>query len=223
MSDPRLPEAPGARAGRVCGVLGLVLVPLFPLAILLAIIAILQGNKAKRLAQAWPGAYRAPGSAAVVMGALVLILLPLGTGILAAVAIPAFVQFQAGAKNAAALSDLRVGLTDLVIEYERLRAAEQPEPQILQGLTAQVRTLAGTTRNTWNPAVPAYAFEIKVVSGLAPEEVEAVAKARAVALGQGAFVLQWPGAGREGVLAGAVLVKGNGAGPKGVAKRMPLS
>jgi hypothetical protein len=227
MSDPRLPEAPGARAGRVCGVLALVFLPVFPLSLLLGIIAIIQGNKAKRLAYARPGAYRAPGSAPVVMGALVIILLPVLTGILAAVAIPAYVQFQGGAKNAAALSNLRVGLTDLVTAYVDLKASSQPDAQVVQGLSTHLATLTGHTRNPWNAAVPAYAFEIKVVTGLAPEEVEAVAKARAVALGQGVFVVQMPasgggGASREGVLAGAILLKGAGAKPKFVTKRIPL-
>jgi type II secretory pathway pseudopilin PulG len=211
----------------VCGVLALVVLPVFPLSLLLGIIAILQGNKAKRLAHATPGAYRVPGSAGVIMGALVIVLLPLLTGILAAVAIPAFVQFKAGARNAAALSDLRVGLTDLATAYEDLKASPQSDAQVVQGLSTHLADLSGHTRNPWNPAVPAYAFEIKVVTGLTPEEVEGVAKARAVALGQGAFVVQLPETGggdatREGVLAGAVLLKGTGDGPKVVAKSMPL-
>ena len=60
-------------------------------------------------------------------------------------------------------------------------------------------------KNPWNPAGPAFNYNIEVVTGMDREGVEAEAKSQATVLGEAVFVLEIPQAGQPGWLAGAVL------------------
>ncbi len=102
---PPLPEAPGARAARICGILAIVLALTclgIPVAIALGIVAVVKHGKAKRLAQAEPQRWGPVSSTGLVTGIIGLVIpvlmLPVA-GVVAAIAIPAFLGQRERARN----------------------------------------------------------------------------------------------------------------------------
>nr|WP_320132914.1 hypothetical protein [uncultured Holophaga sp.] len=215
MNAIHLPEAPGARASRICGIWGLVgLILFFPAGVVLGIIAIVKSSKARSLARQAPGTYRDPGMAGLIMGILAIALVPVYlafVGIVAAIAIPALLGQRARARDKAAISALYGAGADLVAEYDQAVTRGANPAETLQGMEARLRSLGASTRNPWNPALPAFTYEIRVVEGLDAEGVRELASSLEGEAGQGSFVLQFPRVGhpgepegQAGFLAGAV-------------------
>lgn len=229
---PALPEAPGAKASRHCGVWALVLVIIFfPAAVVLGIIAIVKNNKARALARQAPESYSPPSSAGMIMGIIALAAIPaflFFVGILAAIAIPAFLGQANRARDRVVLSNLSVGTKVLVNQYEMGTIQGKADLEIHKDLEAQLRETGAPLKNPWNVTGPAFNYSISVVNGLDEEGVKEAAAGRAKALGQPAFIVQFPSRGgqpvaRPGFIAGAVQTKMPIAGADITTRVVPLN
>jgi len=208
-----LPEAPGAKAARHCGIWALVTVFLFfPISFILAIIAIVQNNRAKTHARNAPQAYRLPTSTGMILGILSIVIIPVFlffVGIIAAIAIPAFLGQRNRARDKAAISNMVAGTADLVRQLDQGVELGKTDGQIHQELEGYLKTSGATQKNPWDPTIPAFSYSIAVVEGLDGQGVKEAAGAQATSLGQSVFAIQFPSrpgnpTPRPGFLAGAV-------------------
>lgn len=198
-----LPEAPGAKAARRCGIWALVLVVIFfPASLVLAIIAIVQNLRAKFHARKAPQSYRVPSRAGTIMGVISLLATPIFVffvGVLALVV----VSRRTWARDQVALANLSAGVAELARNYGAMQG--RMETEIHQNLEAHLRGTRADIKNPWNPKAPAFDYSVAVLSGLDEKGVREAARARAAALGQTVFVVQFPASsGQGGFLAGAV-------------------
>jgi hypothetical protein len=205
-----LVPAPGARGAKHCGIWSLILSCTcvgLPIGLVLAICALVLSAKARRLARENPGTYERPTATGLVTGiiglAMPVVMLPF-LGIVSAIAIPALLGQRGRARDKAAVANTVEGVGDLLNQFDRLREAQTPLPEIPARLESQLRSEHGIAKNPWNMAAPAYSFHIKVVSGLDREGVEQAACAEAGTLGQSVYVIELPSDQQPGYLAGAV-------------------
>ncbi|BDU74725.1 DUF4339 domain-containing protein [Mesoterricola silvestris] len=199
-------EAPGSRAAFHCGLWALLSMCLcFPVALALAIAAIVQNQKASRMARENPGTYRKPGNGGLVMAIIALCVLPLLAllGIVSAIAIPAFLGQRERARDKAAIANLDSGLYALAGDFDRLK--DRAPQEIKAGLEAGLRAQPG--RNPWNEAAPAFSYEVEVVTGTDGQGFRDATRAAGGALGQCAYVVQFPGEHQPGMVGGVVRTK----------------
>jgi hypothetical protein len=213
MSFSPLPEAPGASAARTLGILSIVFGLLcFPVGLVLAIIALVQHNKARSAFAAAPGAY-APVSGTGLVTAIVGLVMPLVlviVGIIAAIAIPALLGQRSRARDKAAIANLVSMQADLVGEFDKALDEKIPTPAIPARLEAKLRAVGGGTRNPWSPSAgPAYVYTVAVVDAESSEAIADQAKSRVPEKGQAVFVVTLPTSNpaRSGYLAGAVSIE----------------
>jgi type II secretory pathway pseudopilin PulG len=209
MSPSLLPQAPGASTAKTTGILSIVLgILCFPVGLVLAIVALVQHNKAKTAFAANPDAYRPVGAVGLVTAivGLVLPVVMVAVGIIAAIAIPALLGQRARARDKASVATMTSAVADLMGEYDRQMEAKVPVAEIPAHLESKLRLLGAETKNPWNPAIPAFTYTIEVVDPVLSEVVADQAKARAVEKGVVVFVLSLPDPtrGMGGRLAGAV-------------------
>lgn len=226
-----LEPAPGARGAKLCGIWGIVASFTcigLPIGLVLAIVALVKQAKANRLAKEDPGLYEKPSAAGLVLGILGLlmpiVLVPF-IGIVSAIAIPALLSQRGRARDKAALENM-VGRTgDLIGQYDKQAELGTPKAQIPAALETYLKTTTANYKNPWNPALPAYRYQIEVVTGLDREGMEQEAKAQATELGQPIWILELPapdpyspGFTTPGFLAGAVQVQNEIRGERVMAK-----
>ncbi len=230
-----LEPAPGARGAKLCGiwaiVAGITCVGL-PIGIVLAIVALVKQAKANRFAREEPGIYEKPAATGLVLGILGLVLpivmLPF-IGIVSAIAIPALLSQRARARDKAAMENM-VGRTgDLIGQYDKQSELGTPKDQIPAALEAYLKASTAHDTNPWNPALPAYRFQIEVVTGLDRDAMEQEARAQATNLGQPVWVIELPapdkyspGLTNPGFLAGAVQVQNQIQGERTVVKAVEI-
>lgn len=164
MSDAFLTPAPGAKAAKVCGILAIVFALTcvgFPVAIVLGIVALVQHGKAKRLAKAQPEAYQAVPATGLVTGIIGLVLpvlmVPV-TGIVSAIAIPAFLAQRERAREIAVKSNLEKAKAqaEAVLQAMHTRNPGQVPAQdaIIQALSTDPAIQA--LKNPITPTAPAF-------------------------------------------------------------------
>lgn len=230
-----LEPAPGARGAKLCGIWGIIAsftcVGL-PIGLVLAIVALVKQAKANRLAKEDPGLYEKPSAAGLVLGILGLlmpiVLVPF-IGIVSAIAIPALLSQRGRARDKAALENM-VGRTgDLIGQYDKQAELGTPKAQIPAALEAYLKASTTNDKNPWNAALPAYRYQIEVVTGLDRDAMEQEARAQATELGQPVWVIELPatdkyspGLTNPGFLAGAVQVQNEIRGEHTVAKVVDL-
>jgi hypothetical protein len=207
-----LPEAPGAKSARTCGLLSILLAITclgIPVAIVLGIVALVQQAKAKRLASAYPQGYRTPTASGFVMGivglVLPLLMLPF-LGIVAAIAIPAYLSYQGRAMDKVVTATLEKQLHALADEYEKGVEVGLDQPAIQAALESLLQ--AAPERNPVTPKSPAFRYTIAIHAATSPEEAERMAQAEASVPGEIVFVLSFPPEPQQpGYLAAAAALK----------------
>jgi len=212
MSASILPQAPGASTAKITGILSIILGLLcFPVGLVLAIVALVQHNKARNAQAASPEAYQPVGSVGLVT-AIVGLIMPLVMviiGIVAAIAIPALLGQRSRARDKAAVATMTSTLSDLVMEYDKQVEGRTAREEIPARLESKLRALGAQEKNPWNRALPAFTYRIELVNDATPEDLSEVARARAVEKGVSVFVLSLPepSRARGGQLAGAVRIQ----------------
>ncbi|HJW08113.1 MAG TPA: hypothetical protein VJ483_00670 [Holophagaceae bacterium] len=194
----------------------------FPVSIVLGILSITKYNRAMAAVAAEPERYASPKPTGMVLGILGMCWTLFSIGIVAAIAIPALLGQRGRARDKAAVANMIEGAGDLVSQFDRLREAQTPLPEIPARLETQLRSEHGLDKNPWNPAAPAFSFHIRVVSDLDRDGVEQAAAAQAGPAGQVAYVLELPTEQQPGYLAGAVRMKFSGRGSEVQTKVMAL-
>ncbi|HJW42859.1 MAG TPA: hypothetical protein VJ463_00260, partial [Geothrix sp.] len=222
-----LPLAPGASTAKTTGILSIVLGLLcLPVGLVLAIVALVQHNKAKSTCAAAPDTYQPVGNVGLVTAiiGLVLPVLLVFTGIIAAIAIPALLGQRGRARDKAAMAALTGTLGDLVLEYDRQVAANAPPSALPGALEAKLKDLGREARNPWNPAAPPFVYTVGVVEGADADTLAALARARATEKGAPVFLLapSDPAQARQGWLAGAVRLQQPINGESVYTKTVPL-
>jgi len=212
MSASTLPLAPGASTAKTTGILSIVLGLLcFPVGLVLAIIALVQHNKAKTAQASSPEAYQPVGSVGLVTAivGLVMPLVLMIIGIIAAIAIPALLGQRGRARDKAAIATMTSTMSDLVMEYDKQVENRITREEIPVRLESKLRILGAEVKNPWNPGRPAFTYRIELVDTPTPEGLSEVARARAVEKGASVFVMSLPDPSRSrgGQLAGAVRVQ----------------
>ncbi|HXC16881.1 MAG TPA: hypothetical protein VNV60_05510 [Holophagaceae bacterium] len=220
MNEAPLPlsAAPGARGAKLCGIWSIVASLTcvgIPIGIVLAIIALVQQAKARRLAKENPDHYEMPTATGLVTGilglAMPVLMLPF-IGIVSAIAIPALLSQRARARDKAAMMNMAGRTGDLVGQWDKQREMNTAPEQIPPALETYLRQTAVTDKNPWNPAAPAFRYNIEVVTGMDQEAVREEAKGQATELGETVFVLELPQTGKPGFLAAAVRLRSPIAG-----------
>jgi type IV pilus assembly protein PilA len=207
-----LPEAPGAKAARTCGLLSILFAVTcagIPVAIVLGIVALVQQAKAKRLAGELPLEYRKPTASGLVLGIVGLVLpvlmLPV-VGIVAAIAIPAYVSHKDRALDQIVVANLGSELNTLVEAYQKGKEVGLDQPALQASLESLLQS--AQEKNPVNPQAPAFRYSISVVSAASAEEAEQYAQEEAATLGEVVFVVAFPPEPQQpGYLAGAALLK----------------
>lgn len=190
------PEAPGAKAARVCGILaiafGLTCIGI-PVAIVLGVVALVQQAKAKRLAAEFPMDYRTPprsGLVTAIIGLVLPILMLPFAGIVAAIAIPAFLSQRERAVSHIMRNNLMNRTGDLVATYERGLETGQDQASIQAALEQILRE--APERNPMDKEAPAFRATLTVVDAQSEEEVRLLAENEARTLGEIVFVVSFP-------------------------------
>lgn len=203
-----LSEAPGAKAARVCGILSIVLGVTcvgIPAAIVLGIVALVQQAKAKRMAAEYPTEYRTPTGSGLVTGIIGLVLpilmLPFA-GIIAAIAVPAFLSQRERSVSHVMRNNLMSRTGDLVAAYERGIETGQDQPSIQASMEKLLQQ--ATERNPMDKDAPAFRGSITVVDAPSEEDARLLAENEARTPGETVFVISFPSETHAGAyLAGA--------------------
>ncbi len=197
-SNPARQEAPGAKASRICGILAIICAITcigIPVAIILGIVALVKHAKAKRLARQFPETYISPSASGLALGIIGLvmpvILLPF-VGIVSAIAIPAFLGQRARAQDRAAISTLKLKLSELAERYGRARETGASAMTIRTELEACLQSSTDPGKNPYNLQAPAFRSTLGMTAEAAEEEVAAVAQSQATTLGEVVFVMSAP-------------------------------
>lgn len=191
-----LPEAPGAKAARICGILaivfGLTCIGI-PVAIVLGIVALVQQAKAKRMAAEFPTEFRTPsgsGLVTAIVGLVLPILMLPFAGIVAAIAIPAFLSQRERAVSHLMRNNLMNRTGDLVAAYERGLETGQDQASIQAALEQILRE--ATERNPMDKDAPAFRATLTVVDAQSEEDARLLAENEAHTLGETVFVISFP-------------------------------
>ena len=209
MSTTTLPQAPGASTAKTTGILSIVLGFLcFPVGLVLAIVAIVQHQKAQKAWAANPGSYLPVGSTGLVT-AIVGLIMPMVlvlVGIVAAIAIPALLGQRSRARDKACIATLTATTGDLISEYDRLVQDGTPREAIPAALEGRLKALGATQKNPWDLRSAAFADVIPVATGTDRETLSMQVQTLAQAKGTVVFLVALPEPERphSGYLAGAV-------------------
>jgi Tfp pilus assembly protein PilE len=209
---PMRPEAPGAKAARACGILAILFAITcvgIPVAIILGIIALVQQAKAKRLAAEDPQTFRTPTASGLVLGivglALPVVLVPVA-GIMAAIAVPAFVNYRGLAADKVISANLSHQMDQLTQAYQKGKETGLDQTGIHAALEQVLQT--SQDKNPLDPKRPACRATITIVSTETGEEAEQQALGEASTDGEIVFVVAYPpDPSRPGFLAGAAKLK----------------
>ncbi len=194
--DQELPEAPGAKVARICGILSIVSAVTcigIPVAFVLGIIALVQQAKAKRLATEFPADFRRPTPSGLVTGIIGLVLpvlmLPFG-GVIAAIAVPAFLGQRERAVSHVMRNNLLNRTGDLVEAYARGVETGLDQPAIQASLEKILRE--APERNPMNKELPAFRGSITVVDAQSEDEARLQAEHEAQTTGEIVFIISFP-------------------------------
>lgn len=139
-------------------------------------------------------------------------------GIISAIAIPALLSQRSRARDKSSITNMTGRVGDLVGQYDKYREQGLTPGSIQTQMGLYLAATGAADKNPWDAT--AAAFNTTVTSGTATTQSAAVAAAKTAATvkGQATFMINFPGTGTPGFVAGAVLVDNMVDGSLKVAK-----